>query len=63
MGKQIYRCWQTALLLALDSDNETEYWVGLHNFRVITRYNHSPLYALAAYQLAGAIRNQDEHNQ
>ena len=52
-----------ALLLALDSDNETEYWVGLHNFRVITRYNHSPLYALAAYQLAGAIRNQDEHNQ
>lgn len=44
-----------ALLLELDGDNGTEYWVGLHNFRVITRYNHSPLYALAALQLAGAI--------
>ncbi len=52
-----------ALLLALDNDTETEYWVGLHNFRVITRYNHSPLYALAAYQLAGAIRDQYERDQ
>ena len=52
-----------ALLLALDGDTETEHWIGLHNFRVITRYNHSPLYALAAYQLAGAIRDQDERNQ
>ena len=52
-----------ALLLALDGDTETEHWIGLHNFRVITRYNHSPLYALAAYQLAGAIRDQDERNR
>ena len=53
----------SALLLALDGDTETEHWIGLHNFRVITRYNHSPLYALATYQLAGAIRDQDERNQ
>lgn len=52
-----------ALLLALDGDTETEHWVGLHNFRVITRYNHSPLYALAAYQLAGAIRDRHKDRQ
>lgn len=34
----------------------SEYWVGYHNFRVITRYNRSPKYALAAHQLAEAIR-------
>jgi len=30
--------------------------VTLENFYVITRYNHSPLYAMAAWQLAEAIR-------
>jgi membrane-bound lytic murein transglycosylase B len=34
----------------------SEFWVGYHNFRVITRYNRSPKYALAAYQLGQAIR-------
>lgn len=36
----------------------SEYWVGYHNFRVITRYNRSPKYALAVYQLAQAIRTR-----
>jgi len=34
----------------------TEYWIGYQNFRVITRYNRSPKYALAAHQLGQAIR-------
>lgn len=36
----------------------TEYWVGYHNFSVITRYNRSAKYALAAHQLGQEIRAQ-----
>ena len=46
-----------AALLALDSGPERqEHWVTLYNFYVITRYNRSPLYAMAVYQLGEAIR-------
>lgn len=46
-----------AALLALDSTpGQQEYWITLHNFYVITRYNRSPLYAMAVYQLGEAIR-------
>ena len=39
-------------------DGAAEFWVGYHNFRVITRYNRSPKYALAAHQLSRAIRDE-----
>ena len=34
----------------------TEYWLGLNNFYVITRYNKSTLYAKVADELAREIR-------
>ena len=34
----------------------SEYWIGYHNFGVVTRYNRSTKYALAAFQLSEAIR-------
>jgi peptidoglycan lytic transglycosylase B len=45
-----------AALISLDQKNGPEYWLGLNNFYVITRYNHSPLYAMAVYQLSEEIR-------
>jgi membrane-bound lytic murein transglycosylase B len=44
-----------ARLLTLEGSNGTEYWVGFHNFFVITRYNHSVMYALAVHQLGQEI--------
>ncbi|HET6435506.1 MAG TPA: lytic murein transglycosylase B [Xanthomonadaceae bacterium] len=45
-----------ATLLTLEGEAGKEYWLGYRNFYVITRYNHSPMYALAVHQLAQAIR-------
>jgi membrane-bound lytic murein transglycosylase B len=42
----------------LEGENGTEFWCGAMNFYVITRYNTSNMYALAAYQLGQEIRNR-----
>lgn len=49
-----------ARLLALETTDGMAYWVTLNNFYVITRYNHSPLYAMAVYELATAIREASQ---
>ncbi|WP_455217653.1 lytic murein transglycosylase B [Kaarinaea lacus] len=46
-------------LIELENLAGREYWLGLNNFYVITRYNHSPLYAMAVYQLGQAILNDE----
>jgi membrane-bound lytic murein transglycosylase B len=43
---------EKATVLTLQGKTGKEYWLGLDNFYVITRYNHSALYAMAVYQLS-----------
>ncbi len=47
-----------ALLIAADEPDGVHWRVGYNNFYVITRYNHSPLYAMAVYELAAAIKRR-----
>ena len=56
---------EEAILFALQQPDATDYWVGLHNFRVITKYNGSALYAMAATELADRVaqaRALENHN-
>jgi membrane-bound lytic murein transglycosylase B len=46
------------LLIAADDTDGVHWRVGYNNFYVITRYNHSPLYAMAVYELAAAVKQR-----
>lgn len=47
-----------AMPLRLEVEGGDEFWLGLPNFYVITRYNHSHRYAMAVYQLSELIRER-----
>ncbi|NBV75066.1 MAG: lytic murein transglycosylase B [Methylococcaceae bacterium] len=51
-----------ARLLSYDMGDQEQLWLVTDNFYVITRYNHSPLYAMAVFQLAEAIRERRQIN-
>ena len=50
----------SAALFRMELEDGVEYWLGLHDFYVITRYNRSAMYALAVHQLGQAIKARRE---
>lgn len=49
---------QTMGLIALETQKGYEYWIAYPDFYVITRYNSSPLYAMAVYLLAQQLQQK-----
>ncbi len=47
-----------ALVDLVTPEAPTEYWLGEHNFWVISRYNRSSFYAMSVYQLGERLREE-----
>ncbi|MFC4259406.1 lytic murein transglycosylase B [Marinobacter lacisalsi] len=46
---------EPARVIRLEGQDGPQWWLTFHNFYVITRYNHSHLYAMAVQELAGEL--------
>lgn len=53
----------TAKVFEFELEQGHEYWLGLTNFYVITRYNHSPLYAMAVYQFSQQLQQARQSHE
>ncbi|MCL4104414.1 UNVERIFIED_CONTAM: hypothetical protein GTU68_047376 [Idotea baltica] len=47
-----------ATAIQFEAEEGSEHWLGLHNFYVITRYNHSAMYAMSVHQLSQDLAAQ-----
>ena len=47
---------QEVMAFEFDNGERMQYWVGLNNLYVITRYNRSVMYAMVVHQLADLLR-------
>lgn len=57
------RADELATAMRLEGQQGEEFWLGLSNFYVITRYNHSHLYAMAVHQLSQEIKQAYLHRE
>lgn len=51
---------EKAALFDVTIDNQPQHWIGMHNFLVISSYNHNLQYVLAVHELAEAIKAKRE---
>lgn len=43
------------MLMRMGQPEGADYWLGFDDFYVITRYNHSAMYAMAVWELSQSI--------
>ena len=56
--QQPFAADELATVMELEGERGEEHWLGLHNFYVITRYNHSAMYAMSVFQLSQELENR-----
>lgn len=54
---------EQVMAFEFDADDHMQYWLGQKNLYVITRYNHSVMYAMVVHQLADLIREARDSAQ
>lgn len=50
-----------AAFFTVDYEQDSQYWIALPNFKVISSYNHNMQYVLAVFEFSEAIKERREH--